>query len=206
MFNLFKRSKVEDWEKQMLLNIFSDLSSDLSYLKSQIKDGILKSVSFNTKVIPNYVGFRYNPEVIGKYRDENKKSYILKGAKVYDKLSRSYLDVDIYVLAGTVAGYATLVSSNVNLDVSNYKVSDLSCIPFGANDYDRISHLLSKEARKKINPDNVYEVELDGEKYFHVKELPDGDFIGIDLNGKVYKFSHDPYEICEINKALEFVL
>lgn len=39
MFYFFNRSNVKEWERLLLLIIFSELASELSYLNSQINDG-----------------------------------------------------------------------------------------------------------------------------------------------------------------------
>lgn len=79
-------------------------------------------------------------------------------------------------------------------------------VPAGNIEFDAIKHLLNEEELLLIDPVDVYEVELDGKIYYHVRELEDGDFIGIDDKKNIYKLTHDPYEIMLLNKPLVEVL
>ncbi|MFB6456298.1 hypothetical protein ACE38W_13580 [Chitinophaga sp. Hz27] len=76
------------------------------------------------------------------------------------------------------------------VSIVNYKIKYL-----GGEEYKQIAHLIPPSLTSKINPTDVYEVELDGKVYFHVREIEDGDFVGIDLQGIFYKITSDPYEI-----------
>lgn len=86
MFNLFKRTKVEAWERQLLINIFSHLPTGFHYLKEQVEEGILKRIPFLSTVIPNYVGFRYNIAVVNKFERRQDNGFNITGIKVYDGL------------------------------------------------------------------------------------------------------------------------
>jgi hypothetical protein len=52
----------------------------------------------------------------------------------------------------------------------------------------------------------VYEVILNGNVYFHIQDLEDGDFIGIDENKAFYKITHDPFEITKIDTSLKKII
>ena len=43
-------------------------------------------------------------------------------------------------------------------------------------------------------------------EYFHIKDLEDGDFIGIDERKVVYKITHDPMEVKALDKKIMDVL
>jgi hypothetical protein len=202
MFNFFKRSKVEQWEKTLLQNILSELPPEFIRLRSQVEEGVLRAVSFNTKVIPNYTGFRYNPEIAARYRDERKASYTIKKLKVYDNLSQTYINFEIVVVSEIVAGYATPDHKKVKLSIDKFDTSDYFIKKFGQQDFDEISSLLSKETLAIIQPGDVYQVELDNKIYYHIKDLDDGDFIAIDNKGNVFELSHDPYEIKRVYTPL----
>ncbi|WP_162842699.1 hypothetical protein [Mucilaginibacter pineti] len=47
---------------------------------------------------------------------------------------------------------------------------------------------------------------MDGKVYFHIKDLEDGDFIGIDSDKIIYKITHDPCEIIPLPESLKTVL
>ena len=74
------------------------------------------------------------------------------------------------------------------------------------NEFDDIKHVFNGEELAIIDKEDVYEVELNGTIYYHLQELEDGDFIGIDQNKKIYKITHDPFEITELKGALAEIL
>jgi len=47
-----------------------------------------------------------------------------------------------------------------------------------------------------------YEVELADKMYYHLFDMEDGDFIGIDKKKKVYEITHDPYEATLVDNNL----
>jgi hypothetical protein len=49
-------------------------------------------------------------------------------------------------------------------------------------------------------------VKLRGSLYYHLRDLEDGDFIGIDADKIIYKITHDPFEIIPLNETLEQLL
>lgn len=199
MFNLFKRTKVEVWERQLLLNIFDLMSSDFHYLKEQVEAGLLKRVSFKSTVTPNYVGFGYDGNISRKFERKGENGFEIKGVKVYDELSKSHVDLEISVYYGLVIGYSTPHNKKISLDINNIDVSGLK-IQYHTNPlYDRLRPILKPAYSKSVSPDDVYEVELDGKVYYHLQDLEDGDFIGMDDDGTYYEITHDPYEIKEIS-------
>lgn len=92
------------------------------------------------------------------------------------------------------------------VDEPTSQATSASNIPPSNIEFDAIRHLFNEEELSLIDPIDVYEVELEGKIYYHVRELEDGDFIGIDDEKNVYKLTHDPYEITLLNKSLVEVL
>ena len=66
MFNFFKKNKkstqLNDWEKDLLLQVLSDLGKMYKQYTDQIKDGIIEGVRFND-AMPNYTGFCLNVKI-----------------------------------------------------------------------------------------------------------------------------------------------
>ncbi|MDQ0106566.1 hypothetical protein J2T02_001677 [Chitinophaga terrae (ex Kim and Jung 2007)] len=198
MFNLFKRSKVADWERQLLINIFGLMPAEFSYLKEQVQAGLLKRVSFGSSVRKNFVGFSYNGNVSKNYERKSDRGFVIKDVKVFDNLTQSYINFDIIVYFGLVIGYATPDNAKIQLDIHKIDISQLQ-IRYNQNLlYDKIKPLLKPHYIKTVSPADVFEVELDGKIYYHLQDLEDGDFIGMDDNGRYYEITHDPYEIKEI--------
>lgn len=203
MLGLFKRKKIENWEIVLLKNVLAEFHEEFNYLINQINDGLLKSVLVNSSDIPGYVGFTYNPAVLKIYNRENEKDFKLTNISIINS-QFSYL-YEIYVSTGTISGYA--LNTKKSIDVSKYRI-DISKFrkeAIGISDYNRISDIFTDDERKLINPSNVYSVLLDNKEYFHIKDLEDGDFIGIDIDKNVYKITQDPYEITLLEENISTI-
>jgi hypothetical protein len=207
MFGLFKRTKIEDWEIDLLNNVLSKLPDQHSQtLLKQIEDGLLKGVLTNVSDIPGYIAFTYNPEILKKYDNKSEKDFKLTGIKVFDQKSSTFLKYTIYISSGTISGYSIECSKKCKVDVDRIDISDYQKIPISSDDYYKIENILNSEEKKLINPSEIFIVTIDNKEYFHLKDLEDGDFIGIDRNKKVYEITHDPLKITVLQKELKDVL
>ncbi|CAD0009850.1 hypothetical protein [Flavobacterium chungangense] len=206
MFGLFKRTKIENKEIQLLRNTIIKLPVPYSDLINQIDDGLFKGVLTNASDIPGYIAFTFNPEVLRKYDQENEKDFKLYNIKVYDKKTLVYLPYEIYILSGTISGYSLGGGKKNDIDIEKIDISNFKKEFIGISDYNRIENLLNKKEKTLLNPSEVYSVFLNEKEYFHIKDLSDGDFIGIDSNKNVYKITHDPFIIEKINESIESIL
>ena len=204
MFNLFKRTHVFDWEIELILRIATQ-SSVLSYLVPQIKDFIIAGVRiYNDE--RNYVGFRFNRNILQKYEDKNMPGDCIKGAKVFDRLSQKYIDFHIYTGYGLVLGYATPGCKKLAPDIAKLDLSRMEQQANENSDFEAIKHLLTNTEIEAINSSEVYAVNLGDTLYYHLMDMEDGDFIGIDTNKNIFKISHDPFEITKLDNNLVALL
>ncbi|SEO96128.1 hypothetical protein SAMN05192574_11763 [Mucilaginibacter gossypiicola] len=73
-------------------------------------------------------------------------------------------------------------------------------------DYQNLKEILDEDEIKLINPDDIYEVNLKERIFYHVRDLEDGDFIGIESNGQICKITHDSFEIIPLKESLAEIL
>lgn len=207
MFGLFKRNIIEEWEVQLLKSVLSKLPIEYSNLVDQINDGLLKGVILNaTRDIPGYVAFTYHSNVFEKYVREAQRSFKITNIKIYESKISSFVSYEIYILSGVISGYLLNGGRKCSLDVSNI---DSSCFRkefIGEYDYNRIEKILSKEERDILNKSSIYSVFIKNKEYFSIKDLEDGDFIGIDFNKIVYKITHNPVKVIVLDKSIIEVL
>jgi len=113
------------------------------------------------------------------------------------------------VTYGIISGYSidnesvlNTLPDNISVDTSNINII------FFNDDDSNIEKFFSKKELSYVNIDDVYEVELDGKIYYHIQDIKDGDgdFIGMDSDKKIYKITHDPYEIKLLSESLIDVL
>ena len=207
MFNFFKRKK-EDWlpEKQMLIGILAILPDQFKFLKDQVNDGLILGLRRSDSVIPNYYKVVFNVDILNKYEDKDKGYFRLTGPEVLDLNSNKYSKVDIYFYSNILQGFSTPMIKEIRPEVQNIRLRSYYLQSLESDDYERSKTFLDKAALPKINPNDVYEITLNGKTYYHLKDLEDGDFIGIDEEKRVYKITHDPYEFVELSGSLADIL
>ncbi|GGZ39182.1 hypothetical protein GCM10007049_35670 [Echinicola pacifica] len=206
MFGLFKRTKVETWETELLRYTIEKLPKEYSSLISQITDGLFRGVLVDVSDITGYVAFTFNHDVLKKYDKEGDKDYKLTNIKVYDNKSSGSLPYEIYISSGTISGYSLGGSKKRDIDLSKIDVSSFKKELVGESDYNRIVNLLNDEEKTVVSPSEVYSVFVGDEEYFHLKDLEDGDFIGMDAKKIIYKITHDPMEVNRVDKTLKEIL
>lgn len=206
MFGFFKNNRVKDWEIKLLRNLFSQLPFDASHFIHQIDDGLLKNRLLDNEVWKNYVGFSYQPGISKKYENRKASAYLLKGIKVYDKLSGIFIDFWVFAAGDLLCGYSTPTHAHFDLDPDRIEVGTLLKQTFGDDEFKSIARIFTKEEKKLINPSEVYEVVLDGKSFYHLMDIGDGDFIAVDIDKNVYQITHDPYEITLLAEGLVDVL
>ena len=202
MFRLFRRSKVERWELDVLVNVFTLLSDGYISYRRQVEGGLLTGVFFNSKIRPNHVQFFYDGKIARQYENKKCGIFALKGIKVFDIKTGSYIDFEIYLAEGLVTGYSTPHNNTFELDTKRTDIFAVKKIFSRNSDFLEIRKLLTTFEMGLLNKDDVYELNVNGNLYYHLWDLDDGDFIGIDSNKSVYKITHDPLQAELINESL----
>jgi len=207
MLNFFKRKK-EDLlsQKQMLLGILALLPDHFKFLIEQINDGLILSFRRSDSVIPNYHKVVFNITILNKYEIKKKGYFRLIGPEVFDLNTNKYVKVDVFFYSNILQGYATPTIREFRPDSQKIKVSNFYLQSLDSDDFEKAKALIDKITLAKLNPNDIYALALDGKTYYHLKDLEDGDFIGIDEGKKIYKITHDPYGIVELNGPLTAIL
>lgn len=208
MFNFFKRKEkphLNGWESELFQNIFKSLGNEYSIFEKQVSEGIIEAVRVDKKM-PDYINFRLNTQILNKFEKKNEKMFTVNGIKIFDKISREYKILNLDLGFGLILGYSVKDIFNFNPDIHIINVDSIYKVFYNNDDFDKIQSLFTNEEKDKINVSEVYEVELDGKIYYHLKDLEDGDFIGIDNNKNIFKITHDPFDIIKLNESLENIL
>jgi hypothetical protein len=203
IFNLFN-TKVKEWEKALLTNIFSELGGEWLVYKQQIDDGLLRGVYRSSSPIPNYVGFKYN-SVVSKYETPKAGKFILSGITVFDSLSNQFIEVKVHFYAGLIMGYST-PNKQIDLNPERYKTEGFKKEYQKSEGEGILKSVFGEVSISGINTYDIYEVEIDRKMYYHLIELEDGDFIGFDKKKNLYMILLDPFEIVLLDSPLEDVV
>jgi hypothetical protein len=206
MLGLFKRTKIAKWETNLLKGVIRLLPPDYHSLEKQIDEGLFRGILLNASDLPGYNAFTFNPNVYEKFENKKTEDYTIKGIKVFNIKSETYLDYNIHISSGVISGYSIVGAKKFEIDENNIDVRNLRKVYRKNIDYQEIEPYLSVEEKKIVNQSDLYKVVLGNEVYFHIKDLEDGDFIGMDIEKNIYQITHDPFEIKLIGSDLASVL
>lgn len=208
MFNFFKKKSPKRLNEHIALvkRICQLLPKQYSNLFNQIDEGIIRDVRTLDKPYVNYKRFSLDVDLLNKYENKAGRCFLVRGVSVYDTELDSFVEVRLVVAYGILLGYSSPSVSDVHADIEKVNVGSFYIEYFGEEDYNRLKSVFSPAELKLINPADVYEIELKGKVYYHIKDLEDGDFVGIDTDKNVFKITHDPFEVIKLNENLSEVL
>lgn len=203
MFGLFRSKKwVKRVETELLSKIFATLPGDFRHFKEQIDAGIVTKGRSEGIRYPDSVRFFFDTPLLNKYEIKSERCFLLRGIEVFDLTTNTWVEFIIDCGYGIVMGYATPASAEFSPDSSRIRLNGFRKQFLDEDELDAMHTLLDPSDIDLINPSDFYELELDGKTYYHLADLEDGDFIGMDSEKMVYKFTHDPYEIQRLEGSI----
>ncbi|MBL0745649.1 hypothetical protein [Chryseolinea lacunae] len=213
MFGLFKKKKAENTsdylsDVALLKQIFSAMGSNFAKFHQQLEAGLIVGSKKRDTPVPGYVSFAYNTDVLNRFEDKKGRNLAIRGIKVFEATANAYVEIQINVGYGIVMGFFPKLHPLTSPVLDNVQVDRFTIHYPGEDNFNPAKALLSKEDAQLINPSDVYELELNGKKYYHLADLEngDGDFVGIDDQKNLYRITHDPFEITVVNGSLAEIL
>jgi len=208
MFGLFKRSKIESWEIDLMHNVLSHFKGDLyNRLIAQLENKLHTRVLVGASDLPGYIAFCFDPDVFKQFYDPKGHRLRLSNIKVFDIKNRAYLDYNIYVAYGVINGYSLSGGQKKpKIDITEIDIEYFHEVYPDNSDYDTLCKVLDTEEKALLNPSDIYLISLMGKDYYHIFSLEDGDFLAMDMGKVLYKVSHDPLEIIPLGEKLRQVL
>ena len=205
MFGLFKKKRDFKMEAALMKAIFSRLEG-FDYIIKQLDEGIITGSRLLKEPFPNFIQFSLDVKLLNKYEDRLGPYFTVKGITVFDTKSVATVELQIQISHGLIFGFEPQISKLESPDFETINTSGYRIEYFENPDFDQIKKLLTEEEIKLINPNDVDVLELKGNNYYRIAELDNSDFIGMDLDKKIYKITHDPYEIVELQDSLKEIL
>lgn len=207
MFGLFKSKKwVKQVETELLSKVFQMLPGDYEHYSEQIDAGMVTRGKREGIRFPDSVRFYYDTPLLNQYERKSERCFLLRGIEVFDKSTNSWVEFIVECGYGIVMGYATPASAEFAPDRSKIRLNGFRKQYLDEDQVETMKEFLDASEIEVINPSEFYEVELEGKTYFHIAELDDGDFVGIDRDKNVYKITHDPFEISRLPGSIQQVL
>ncbi|WP_397301565.1 hypothetical protein [Nonlabens ulvanivorans] len=202
MFNFLKNKNKITWQLETIKKIINKLGEDYFVFIDHINSGLYTGIRKRNTDIKYYYGFTYDKDLFRKYLDESKQSYTLKGIQVFDILTSKYVDLSIYITGGIIIGYSVNTSKNIKIDNNQIKLNNFSKQYLQNLDYENISNLLNNREKEIIDSSIIQRIVINDNEYFKIKDLEDGNFIGIDNDKNVYRITHDPLVATLLNETI----
>lgn len=179
--------------------------SELAMALPQLDAGLLKNWRSDDDCDPYYVRFTYFPEVSGRFEDPMGRYLRVKNIAVSDLRGEDKARIDIYFSRGLIMGFSMNRDSTFLPDLSTINVAN-SRLEYLDTPDAKVDGLIDAKYKKLINWSDVFEVELKGTTYYHLKDIGDGDFIGIDEDRQVYEIRHDPFKVQQLTGDLKEII
>lgn len=210
MFSFLKKKKkdviaIADINK-ILIEILTNFNSgEKQNAIDAIEKGIIETVKDVKRTIRyDYYGLILNMTLVNEHQDLEQGQYSILGTRVWDLSNESYISIEVILMNGLVMGFALPKDTlSFEMDAKRVQARFLSRDSDENDTLSSLKNLLTNEEMSYLEGKQVYEIEIDDKKYYHLKELEDGNFIGIDSFGKLHKFTHDPYEIVPLSKSIK---
>ncbi len=198
MFGLFKKNSVTDEDLNFLKLIVSLIPEKYSYLSQQINRNFLVSKEPNSLGDPGTYVFSSDEKLGEKYFIHSLPNFfIIKGIKVYNKKLSEFEEIELHVHYGTLIGFK-LLSKYKDLDLEKIDISDIKEKLFNDDVKEKLDKLLSNYSENELSFLDIYDafkMEVEGNEYYMVKNLGDGNYLSVNTQGVVFGMIHDPYEI-----------
>lgn len=187
IFRRKKRNKeIEKYVAYCIISaVCKELPEEFNYLSLQFNEGLIQGVSIQT--VPFYKnGYRNFSEdiaILNRYEDRKKKRFTIDNIFISDLEHKIKYKVSIEIVDGVFTGYTIEVTDIQNVDVNTIDAKGFK-INYQENPLEK---LFTNNELRYLNPSEIYEVELENKIYYHLFDLEDGDFIGMDEGKKVYE-------------------
>jgi hypothetical protein len=202
MFNLFKKKKkyIQPWEYELLHGVASALPTKYSYLTKQVAPDSLVDVVDDAVRKNGWKKTKYSPATYQQYLNQSPKlNGLLLGIKVFDLTDQNYNEVELDLYDGALLGCRYPVGK---YDLTRIDVSALRFKTHQSDENIKYKAALKDLKCNHLDLDNGFEIELSGKTYYTIKDLEDGNYLGIDKKGTVYGLFHNPFIVEPINKDL----
>lgn len=202
MFDIFNKKKknpqgLTEKENQFISEIINALALKYPLFKKELDLGVFAWVAPNKVSGEGSFVFGINNEVWQKISDASKGNFLIKNIRFEDN-DKNKVVVELYTTEGLVVGFGTTEQIE-NINLTSIDVSNIWEKHFINEDYSEIEHiigLLNKEQLRKLDMvKNTFKIEIGENTYYPVQDIGDGNYLAIDKTGKVFKITHDPFEV-----------
>lgn len=133
----------------------------------------------------------------------------LSNIQIYSSRQEKFVEIQLLIKHGMLLGISSANQVYVanEFDLSQIKTNQIIASTFELTEEERYYETLSEKDQLRIDFFEFGEVELDGECYFTIRDLEDGNHLIIDRKQRVYSYIHDDRPpLKRFEKSLDQVL
>lgn len=201
MFRLFKKTswKIDGKVFDFFDKLFKQLPDEFQFLSDGLNKGLYRSYSVNFAMKGHHYTIGFDPSQSDKSMTKGKQ-FELQNILVIQDTTEFNLSITIY--GGLWVGFE--IEKNI-IEFKNFRF-DLTKHHKDKSKFakdSKIEKLVSGLSSNNLDLNDLIEFEIDGQLYYQIKDLEDGNYIAIDKKGQVFGLIHDPYKIELINKSVK---
>ncbi|MBL7710582.1 MAG: hypothetical protein JNJ86_16045 [Chitinophagaceae bacterium] len=201
MFGLFKKTswKIDGKVFDFFDKLFKQLPSEFHFLSDGLNKGLYRRYSVNFAMKGHHYTIAFDPSQSDKSMTKGKQ-FELQNILVIQDANEFNLNITVY--EGIWVGFE--IKKNI-IEFKNFRF-DLTKLHKDKNKFakdSKIEKLVSGFSSNNLDLNDLSEFEVDGQLYYQIKDLEDGNYIAIDNKGQVFGLIRDPYKIELINKSIK---
>ena len=183
-------------------NVAEILKNNFPEIKEALELSLrLYSIQFSQKPCGIYLSRDYSAENYKKVLPENKTNFDLYGLQVFNKKLQEFEDITLFFHKNllTLIEVSDPEKFHKNYDFSKLKTGELSIKEIYTENLDK-KHTLDilknvpKDQLNQLDIENAIEIEFNGNSYYTILDMENGNYIAIDKSKKVYRLNHDHIE------------
>jgi hypothetical protein len=204
MWDFFKRNRsVSQEELDFFKSIIEQLPEKYHYLLDQVNEDFLLQKKENALGPKGAFTFVLNADLEPKFKKTiSPKLLVLEGIKIWNKQNSIYENMQLHVLEGMLAGFY-LLGPFKNYDPQKIEISKLTEKTFNNQAREIVEKVFAKanleaDCLKALDLSDAFEIDISHGIFFTIKNMGDGNYLGINAEGEVFALIHDPYKVVKI--------
>lgn len=192
MFGLFKKTR---WDltgtaHDFFRQVFGQLPAEYRFLLEGLERGLYRRYSVNHSRRGNHYSIGFDPKQSDKAMVKG-RTFELVGIQIIHGDARYPLNILVFdaLWSGFEFERDILNFRDFKVEVSGMKVDRSKYAP------DReIAKFVSGLSSEHLDLESLFAIEFDGNVYYQLKDLENGNYIAMDDKGQVWWLCHDPFK------------
>ena len=196
--NIFNRKTKKKHVEQFELKLAELLETVMPQIKTAIGLSKIYGISFMHKPNGIYISRGYNPKQFEIINRNHKTCFNLNGICIWNKKENIYQPIKLYYqsdgLTKIEIDKPEYFHKTFNLDKikeGEIKLEHLKIENPDQKIVEKILKSLTKEQIELLELEYTFEIEFQENLYYTILDMEDGNYIAIDIKGKVYRLNHD---------------